>query len=70
MKRILCGDLVPGCNFKAQAESEAEVLRVLSEHVRSVHDIDFNPGFLERARERIQDVKPPIAGRHAQVAPR
>ena len=26
MKRIQCGDLVPGCDFKAQAATDADVL--------------------------------------------
>lgn len=68
MKRILCGDLVPGCAFKAQAETEADVLHMETDHVRSVHGIEVTPGFLERARERIQDVEPPVASEHTQVA--
>ena len=58
MKRIVCGDLVPGCTFKAQADTEAEVLHVEMDHVRKAHGIDATPQFLERARQRIRDVEP------------
>jgi predicted small metal-binding protein len=62
MKRIVCGDLVPGCTFKAQAETEAEVLHVEMNHVRSAHGLDATPQFLERARQRIQEVEPSTVG--------
>jgi predicted small metal-binding protein len=61
MKRIVCGDLVPGCAFKAQAETEAEVLHVEMDHVRAAHGLDATPQFLERARARIRDVEPSSA---------
>jgi predicted small metal-binding protein len=57
MKRIHCGDLVPGCAFKAQAETDADVLRVEFEHVRNAHGLEVTPAFLERARERIVDAE-------------
>jgi predicted small metal-binding protein len=63
MKRIQCGDLVPGCTFKAQAETDAEVLHVESDHARNVHGIKVTPQFLERARGRIEDVEHAIARR-------
>jgi predicted small metal-binding protein len=68
MKRILCGDLVPGCTFKAQAATEADVLSIEVDHVRQVHAIEIAPGFLERARERIEDVDDPSAGVRREAA--
>lgn len=65
MKRIQCGDLVPGCGFKAQAETEAEVLHVETDHVRNVHKLDVTPEFLERARGRIQEVEHTAAAEQA-----
>jgi predicted small metal-binding protein len=62
MKRIMCGDLVPGCTFKAQAETEAEVLHMETDHVRNAHGLEVDSQFLERARGRIQDVAPEEAG--------
>ncbi len=57
MKRIECGDLVPGCTFKAQAETEADVLHMETDHVRHAHNLEVTPQFLERARTRIKDVE-------------
>ena len=57
MKRIYCGDLVPGCTFKAQAETEQEVLHEETRHLREAHGIDANWQFVERARSRIRDVE-------------
>jgi predicted small metal-binding protein len=62
MKRIMCGDLVPGCTFKAQAKTEAEVLHMEADHVRNAHGLNVDSQFLERARGRIQDVAPEEAG--------
>jgi predicted small metal-binding protein len=70
MKRIHCGDLVPGCEFKAQAASVAEVLSVELEHARRVHDINVNPQFLQRARDRIEDVELESAGEVRRAAAR
>jgi predicted small metal-binding protein len=63
MKRILCGDLVPGCAFKAQAETEVEVLHVETDHARAAHGINVTSEFLARARERIVDVEAPAAAK-------
>jgi predicted small metal-binding protein len=57
MKRIQCGDLVPGCAFTAQATSVAEVLSVELDHARKAHDLNVTPQFLQRARDRIEDVE-------------
>jgi predicted small metal-binding protein len=56
MKRILCGELVPGCAFQARAKSEPEVLHVWAGHVRSTHGLNVTDQFLERARASVQDV--------------
>ncbi|MGQ7794234.1 DUF1059 domain-containing protein [Faunimonas sp. B44] len=56
MKRISCGDLVPGCNFKAQADTDQDVLHIEARHARQAHDLVVTPRFLERAKARIQEV--------------
>jgi predicted small metal-binding protein len=56
MKRIECGDLVPGCAFHAQAETESEVLAVEAAHARATHSVIVTSNFIERARQRIQNV--------------
>ena len=39
MKTIECRELFPGCNFRAEAASEAELLRKAAEHAASAHGI-------------------------------
>ena len=38
-KYIECKDLFPGCNFKAEADSDAELLKKVAEHAASSHGI-------------------------------
>jgi predicted small metal-binding protein len=57
MKRIHCGDLIPGCGFKAQAATEQEVLHEEADHVRDAHGLDVTWQFLERARSRIREAE-------------
>ena len=56
MKRIACGDLVPGCDYEARAETEAELLKKVSQHVRSAHpEITLNPEVVEQVKRHIED---------------
>lgn len=38
-KTIACNDLFPGCDFKAEAESEAELLQKVAAHAASEHGV-------------------------------
>lgn len=38
-KTIECNDLFPGCEFKAEAESEAELLQKVAAHAATAHGI-------------------------------
>ena len=38
-KSIECNDLFPGCAFKAQADSEAELLQKVAAHAASAHGV-------------------------------
>ncbi|MBZ8134862.1 DUF1059 domain-containing protein [Afifella sp. IM 167] len=56
MKTITCGELVPGCEYKARAETEADLLSKVSEHVRSAHpDIQMTPKMVEKVKAKIHD---------------
>jgi predicted small metal-binding protein len=57
MKRIVCGDLVPGCDFTAQAQSNAEVLQMELDHAPNVHNLTPTPQFLQRAFDSIEAVE-------------
>lgn len=61
MKRILCGDLIPGCTFQAKGKTDAEVLHNETDHVRGAHGIEVTPQFLARARGRIVEDEPAVA---------
>ena len=54
MKAIACGDLVPGCDYKATAPTEAELLGKVSGHVRTAHpEIELTPALVERVKSKI-----------------
>jgi predicted small metal-binding protein len=68
MKRIECGDLVPGCTFTARGATEADVLHEEARHAREVHGLDITPAFLERARSRIRDAEAAAAPAESRAA--
>ena len=56
MKEIACGDVVPGCDFVARAETESELLRKVAAHAREAHGIrDVTPELIEQVKSKIQD---------------
>ena len=57
MKRFESGTLIPGSTWKAEAESEAEVVRRAVENLRNYHgETEVRPDMVERIKERIVDV--------------
>lgn len=38
-KTIACNDLFPGCDFEAQADTEADLLQKVAAHAASAHGI-------------------------------
>ena len=55
MKTIICGDVVPGCHTMIRAETEADLLHKVSDHIRAAHQLKVTPKLLEKARARIRD---------------
>ena len=56
MKTITCGDLVPGCDFKAHAETRADLLAKVSAHVRAAHpDVELTPTLVSAAKAKIRE---------------
>ena len=56
MKTIACGDLVPGCDFRARAETEADLLAKVSSHVRTAHpDIEMTPALVASVKGKIRE---------------
>ena len=65
MKRFDSGTLIPGSTWKAEAESEAEVVRRAVENLKNFHgEIEVRPDMVERIKERIVDVDARGATKH------
>jgi Predicted small metal-binding protein len=57
MKRFDSGTLIPGSTWRAEAESEAEVVRRAVENMRNLNgETEIRPEMIERIKERIVDV--------------
>jgi predicted small metal-binding protein len=57
MKRFDSGTLIPGSTWRAEAESEAEVVRRAVENMRNLNgETEIRPEMVERIKERIVNV--------------
>ena len=55
-KTLACGDLMPGCDFKAEAETEEELLQKAAAHAAEAHGItEVNEELLAKVRGAIRD---------------
>ena len=69
MKRFDSGTLIPGSTWKAEAESEAEVVRRAVENLKNFHgETEVRPEMVERIKERIVDVDAKGATKHYTCA--
>lgn len=58
MKTIECRDLFPGCSFRAEAETEADLLRKAAEHAARDHGItQLTDEVVAKVRGCIRDVR-------------
>ena len=65
MKRFDSGTLIPGSTWKAEAESEVEVVRRAVENLKNFHgETEVRPDMVERIKERIVDVDAKGATKH------
>lgn len=56
MKQFYCGAVIPGCQAKFTASSEAEILQQVAEHARRDHGLkDVPPHVAEQVRSLIKD---------------
>ncbi len=50
-KQIACGDVVPGCSFKASAPTEQELLQKVAQHARESHGVhDVTPELVTKVK--------------------
>jgi predicted small metal-binding protein len=54
-KVLKCGDLMPGCDFKATGATEQEVLQKAAEHAKSAHGISVTPELAEKVKAAIKN---------------
>jgi len=58
MKAFECGTLVPGCTWHTKAEDTAEIVRRVTEHLRSAHEEEvIRPNMVEEIKARIHEVE-------------
>ena len=56
MKQFKCGTLVPGCQWHAEAEDTAELVRRAVEHLKTNHDeVTVRPDMVEHIKQRITE---------------
>ncbi len=56
-KQLSCRDFRPDCDFKAQANTEEELMKKCEEHACSVHSrCESSPRGREKMRSRMKDV--------------
>jgi len=54
-KNIACGDVVPGCQFKATASTEDELIQKVVEHAAHTHGItEVTPELAAKVRAAIR----------------
>lgn len=55
MKRIACGDVVPGCSFTASAETDDELMKKVVAHAAQQHGVtEVTPELAEKVRGAIK----------------
>ena len=65
MKRFDSATLIPGSTWKAEAESEAEVVRRAVQNLKTFHgETEVRPDMVQRIKERIVDVYASGAVKH------
>jgi predicted small metal-binding protein len=54
-QKIACNDIMPGCQFKAEAETEQELLATVARHAAESHGVtEITPEILQKVRGAIQ----------------
>lgn len=57
MKQFACGTVIPGCDARFEAETEAELFRQIGQHAHEAHGLDEIPSeVVERVRQNIVEV--------------
>ena len=55
-KELECGDLMPGCDFKAEADNMADLMEQVVDHAKEVHGItEITPDLAQKVQSAIRD---------------
>lgn len=54
-KMMKCGDLMPGCDFVAKGETEADVLKAAAQHAKTAHGLEVTPELAVKVKSAIKD---------------
>ena len=57
MKKLACGDLVPGCPAVVTAETEEELLAIAAKHAAEDHGLEVNEELVAAVKAHIRDEK-------------
>ncbi len=56
-KRIRCSDVGPDCDYEALADSEQELMELVTDHAERAHGIqEITPELEAKVRQAMQDV--------------
>ena len=56
-KQLHCSDVMPECDFTAQAETEDELMKVVVQHAREVHGVEeVTPELQQKVAAAVRDV--------------
>jgi predicted small metal-binding protein len=54
-KQITCGDVVPGCTWKASAETDEELVKQVAAHAAEAHGVrEVTPELAEQVKAAIR----------------
>ena len=54
MKQFSCGDVVPGCSAKFEANDEAELFKLIARHAREDHGLtDLSADLVDAVKKNI-----------------
>jgi predicted small metal-binding protein len=56
MKLVRCRDHGFDCDFRAESDSEEEILKAVAAHAQHVHGLEVTPELVKQVRATIQEV--------------
>lgn len=54
MKILRCGELMPGCDFVARAETDEQLLEIAARHAQAAHGVEMTAELADKVRSVIR----------------